>query len=163
MSDLFQEVVPAEYISAVGRTMEQAHWHTFQILTKRHERMWELLGGELRWMARLENAWFGVSVENRRHGLPRVASLREAPASVRLLSVEPLLEDLGRLDLRGIQWVIVGGESGSPLVASWRCSRISAVRARSSQWREISRRSRTPCSARRARSRKHRRGDEVLP
>jgi len=112
MSDLFQEAVPTEYIAQVGRIMEQGHWHTFQILTKRHERMRELLGGELRWMARLENAWFGVSIENRRHGLPRVASLRKTPASVRFLSVEPLLEDLGRLDLRGIGWVIVGGESG---------------------------------------------------
>jgi protein gp37 len=112
MSDLFQEGVPTDYVAQAGRIMERAHWHTFQILTKRHERMRRLLSGELAWMAQLPNAWFGVSVENRRYGLPRLRALRETPAALRFLSIEPLLEDLGPLDLCGISWVIVGGESG---------------------------------------------------
>ena len=112
MSDLFHEDVPSSYIAAVGEIMRQAHWHTFQVLTKRHERMKHLLGGELRWMGTLSNAWFGVSVENRCHGLRRLNALRETPATVRFVSAEPLLEDLGAIDLTGIHWVIAGGESG---------------------------------------------------
>jgi protein gp37 len=122
MSDLFLEDVPTEYIAKVGRTMEAANWHTYQILTKRHDRMRELLSGELKWMAGLRNVWFGVSVEDREHGLPRLKSLQHTPASVRFLSIEPLLEDLGRLDLRKIDWVIVGGESGHgarPMKREW--------------------------------------------
>jgi protein gp37 len=122
MSDLFQEGVPVDYVAAVGRVMERAHWHTFQVLTKRHERMRDLLGGDLAWMASLPHVWFGVSVEDRRYGLPRLASLRETPASVRFLSIEPLLENLGPLDLAGIDWVIVGGESGPgarPMREEW--------------------------------------------
>jgi protein gp37 len=122
MSDLFQEGVPTDYIAAVGRVMEQATWHTFQVLTKRHERLRELLSRDLAWMAQLPNVWFGVSVENRKHGLPRVTTLRRIPTAVRFLSVEPLLEDLGPIDLRGIQWVIVGGESGHharPMREEW--------------------------------------------
>ena len=122
MSDLFQDGVPTEYVAAVGRVMERADWHIFQILTKRHERMCDLLLGELAWMACLPHVWFGVSIENRRHGLPRLAALRAMPASVRFLSVEPLLEDLGPLDLDGIDWVIVGGESGHgarPMREEW--------------------------------------------
>src|SRR5580704_14490620 len=72
MSDLFHEHVPAEYIAAVGSVMERCEWHTFQILTKRHQRMRNLLEGRLESMARLPNAWFGVSVENREDGLPRI-------------------------------------------------------------------------------------------
>ncbi len=112
MSDLFHEDVPSSYIAEVGRVMRQAHWHTFQVLTKRHERMKRLLGGELHWMGALPHVWFGVSVENRRHGLRRLDALRETPATVRFVSVEPLLEDLGAVDLTGIHWVIAGGESG---------------------------------------------------
>ncbi len=112
MSDLFHEDVPSSYIAAVGEVMRQAHWHTFQVLTKRHERMKHLLGGELRWMGALANVWFGVSVENRRIGLRRLTALRETPATVRFVSAEPLLEDLGAVDLTGIHWVIAGGESG---------------------------------------------------
>jgi protein gp37 len=122
MSDLFQADVPTTYIARVGRVMEQASWHVFQVLTKRHDRMRDLLSGELAWMASLPNAWFGVSVENRRHGLPRVDVLRRTPATVRFLSIEPLLEDIGALDLRGIDWVIVGGESGPrarPMREEW--------------------------------------------
>ena len=113
MSDLLQEGVPTEYIAAVGRVMERANWHIYQVLTKRHERMHDLLSGKLNWLARIPHAWFGVSVEDREYGLPRVEYLRSTPAQVRFLSVEPLLEDLGQFDLSGIHWVIVGGESGA--------------------------------------------------
>ncbi|MDO8431822.1 MAG: phage Gp37/Gp68 family protein [Candidatus Binatus sp.] len=113
MSDLFHDQVPVEYISRVGQIMQVAEWHTFQILTKRHERLRSLLNGELQWMGSLSNVWFGVSVEDREFGLPRVESLRATNAHIRFLSVEPLLEDLGDLDLTGIDWVIVGGESGA--------------------------------------------------
>jgi protein gp37 len=122
MSDLFHPDVPAGFIAEVGRTMQRANWHTFQIVTKRHRRMRDLLSGQLRWIGELPNVWFGVSVENRRHGLPRIEALRATPAFVRFLSVEPLLEDLGPLDLNGIDWVIVGGESGRgsrPMKEQW--------------------------------------------
>jgi protein gp37 len=112
MSDLFQEGVPAEYIAAVGRVMQRANWHTYQVLTKRHERMRDLLSGKLNWLARIPHVWFGVSVEDREYGVPRIDSLRATPAQVRFISIEPLLEDLGRINLAGIDWVIVGGESG---------------------------------------------------
>lgn len=122
VSDLFQDGVPTEYIAAVGRVMEQTPWHTFQVLTKRHERLAELLSTDLSWLAELPHVWFGVSVEDRLYGLPRIAALREAPAVVRFLSIEPLLEDLGPLDLGGMHWVIVGGESGPrarPMREEW--------------------------------------------
>jgi len=112
MSDLFQPGVPDEYTEMVSRVMTVAHWHTYQVLTKRSERLRDLLRGRLRFAAQHENIWWGVSVEDRKYGLPRVKHLQQAPARVRFLSVEPLLEDLGRLDLSGIHWVIVGGESG---------------------------------------------------
>ena len=122
MSDLFQDDVPTSFVASVGRAMERADWHVFQVLTKRHERMRKLLRGELEWMSRLPHVWYGVSVENKKHGLPRVRALRETPAQVRFLSVEPLLEDLGRIELGGIDWVIVGGESGPgarPMQERW--------------------------------------------
>jgi len=122
MSDLFHEDVPVEYIARVGRVMKQADWHVYQILTKRHVRMQRLLSGSLRWMSNLKQSWFGVSVEDRKYGLPRIDRLRETPAQVRFLSVEPLLENLGSLDLRNIDWVIVGGESGPhsrPMHQQW--------------------------------------------
>src|SRR5260370_772931 len=102
--------------------MQAANWHTFQVLTKRADRLHELLEGKLHFASECENIWWGVSVENRKHGVPRIEKLRTAPARVRFLSVEPLLEDLGKLDLRGIHWVIVGGESGPgarPMSAEW--------------------------------------------
>lgn len=122
MSDLFHKDVPDEFIVVVCRVMAAADWHTYQVLTKRSERMRDLLRGPLRFAAELQHVWWGVSVENQRHGLPRVDHLRTAPARVRFLSVEPLLEDLGEFDLGGIHWVIVGGESGRrprPLHADW--------------------------------------------
>jgi protein gp37 len=122
MSDLFHEDVADEYIERVCRVMVEASRHTFQVLTKRSERLRQLLGSRLSFAAREPHIWFGVSVENRRHGLPRIDHLRESPAGLRMLSVEPLLEDLGELDLSGIGWVILGGESGPkarPLHIDW--------------------------------------------
>lgn len=122
MSDLFQPGVPDEYIVAVGRTMGQASWHTFQVLTKRAERARDLLNSALRFGADLRNVWWGVSVENKRDGLPRIKLLRDTPARKKFLSIEPLLEDIGTLDLSGIDWVIVGGESGPgarPMQVEW--------------------------------------------
>lgn len=122
MSDLFHEQVPTAFIREVADVMKTAHWHTFQVLTKRAERMRELLSSVLLDVARRRHVWWGVSVEDRRYGVPRIEQLREAPAAVRFLSIEPLLEHLGRLDLRGISWVIVGGESGPharPMEPAW--------------------------------------------
>lgn len=122
MSDLFQEGVPIEFIKSVFATMRKADWHTYQILTKRHERMKEVVNKHLRWVQNKEHIWLGVSVENRSHGLPRIDALRKTNAGLRFLSIEPLLEDLGSLDLSEIDWVIVGGESGPnarPIEASW--------------------------------------------
>jgi protein gp37 len=122
MSDLFHPGVPDEYIRRVARVMAMADWHTYQVLTKRYERLRELLKTKLAWAGALKHVWWGVSVENRKHGLQRIEALREAPASLRFLSVEPLLEDLGQLNLQGISWVIVGGESGlgaRPMNREW--------------------------------------------
>ncbi len=122
MSDLFHEDVPLEYIRCVVQVMDKANWHTYQVLTKRSDRLRALLQNELRWAAYLPHIWWGVSVENRQHGLPRVEDLRNAPAAVRFLSVEPLLEDLGAINLDGIHWVIAGGESGHgarPMDPAW--------------------------------------------
>jgi protein gp37 len=112
MSDLFHEDVAEDYVRMLADVMHVANWHTYQILTKRSERMAEFLETKLRPLSVEPHVWWGVSVEDRRHGLPRIDHLRHAPASVRFLSVEPLLEGLGTLDLTGISWVIVGGESG---------------------------------------------------
>lgn len=122
MSDLFHADVPDDYILRVARVMQAANWHTYQVLTKRSERMAEMLRTTLRFAAELPHIWWGVSVENRRHGLPRIDHLHSAPAAVRFLSVEPLLEDLGEVDLTGIHWMIVGGESGPgarPMHPDW--------------------------------------------
>lgn len=113
MSDLFHEDVPLDYVLEVVGVMLQADRHTYQVLTKRSERLRDLLAGPLRFAADRPHIWWGVSVEDRRHGLPRLDHLRTAPAAVRFLSVEPLLEDLGTVPLDGIHWVIVGGESGT--------------------------------------------------
>ena len=112
MSDLFQDGVPDDYIEAVCRVMVKANWHTFQVLTKRSARLRELLRGRLRFAAEQDHIWWGVSVEDQEYGLPRIGDLQKAPARVRFLSIEPLLEDLGMFDLSGISWAIVGGESG---------------------------------------------------
>jgi protein gp37 len=147
ISDLFHDSVPDDYIAAVFGVMAACPQHTFQVLTKRPERMREwfaacardyldarfrcildadiLLDSDIEagsgpWP--LPNVWLGVSVENRKHGLPRIDVLRDIPAAVRFLSVEPLLEDLGHVDLSGVDWVIVGGESGRgarPMQPDW--------------------------------------------
>ncbi len=107
MSDLFHEDVPLDYIHRVFDVMARAHWHRFQILTKRSSRL-QALSSQLDWRA---NIWMGVSVENDAY-LHRIEHLRNTPASVKFLSLEPLLGPLPTLDVTGIQWVIVGGESG---------------------------------------------------
>ncbi len=128
MSDLFHEDVPEEYIDSVCRVMLIANWHTYQVLTKRSARLNQLLRGSLSEAAEAKHIWWAVSVENRKHGLPRIADLRESPARVRFLSVEPLIEDVGQINLEGIHWVIVGGESGPgarPLAPEW----VRSIRA----------------------------------
>jgi protein gp37 len=122
MSDLFQDGIPDEYIEAVAKVMMKAKWHTYQVLTKRSTRMASLLRGRLKFASLASHIWWGVSVENKKHGLPRLADLQRAPASIRFLSIEPLLEGLGTINLDGIHWVIVGGESGHgarPLKREW--------------------------------------------
>lgn len=122
MSDLFHADVTDDYIAACVDVMTTADWHTYQVLTKRSERARDLLCTTLRDAGSLPHIWWGVSVENRKHGLPRIEHLQGSPAAVRFLSIEPLLEDLGALDLRGIDWVIVGGESGAgarPMRREW--------------------------------------------
>ncbi|KPN73523.1 Bacteriophage protein gp37 [Neisseria animaloris] len=118
MSDLFHEDVPFSFIEQVFSTIEQCHWHTFQILTKRADRLAEFFKTH----NPPKNAWIGVSVEDKKYGIPRIDLLRTIQASIRFLSIEPLLEDLGELDLRNIHWVIVGGESGPkarPMKTEW--------------------------------------------
>lgn len=112
MSDLFHEGVPDAYIGQVAEIMKEANWHTYQVLTKRAKRLKRLLNGPLKELAELSHIWWGVSVENKKHGLPRIDELRATRAAVKFLSIEPLLEDLGSIDLTGMSWVIVGGESG---------------------------------------------------
>jgi len=122
MSDLFQEGVPHSYVEAVSRVMATANWHTYQVLTKRSERLRDMLRTRIGFAAQQENIWWGVSVEDRKYGLPRIRHLQTAPAKIRFLSIEPLLEDLGEIDLSGITWVIVGGESGPgarPMKREW--------------------------------------------
>jgi protein gp37 len=117
MSDLFHEGISLGYIKQVFDVMVAAPQHTFQILTKRHQRLSEL-AGELRWPP---NVWMGVSIENRRF-VHRAEHLREVPAAVRFISAEPLLGPLEGLDLGGIDWLIAGGESGHhhrPIKIAW--------------------------------------------
>jgi protein gp37 len=108
MSDLFHADISDDYIDEVLGVIRSTPQHTYQILTKRSERL------PLYFSTRLlpSNVWLGVSVENRKHGKPRIDHLRAVDAQIRFLSIEPLLEDLGPLDLTDIHWVIVGGESG---------------------------------------------------
>ena len=117
MSDLFHENVPEEFIGRVFETMAACPQHIFQVLTKRSGRL-RAVASQLPWP---KNVWIGVSVENRR-ALARIDDLRQVPASTRFLSCEPLLEPIDGLDLDGISWVIVGGESGPgarPMKPEW--------------------------------------------
>jgi len=111
MSDLFGDFVPNEFLARVFNVMRLTPQHTYQILTKRAPRLRAWTDANP-WLPDARNIWLGVSVENRKHGVPRIAELRAAQAACRFLSVEPLLEDLGAVDLSAINWVIVGGESG---------------------------------------------------
>ena len=117
MSDLFHEDIPLEFITRVFATMEAAHWHTFQVLTKRSERLREL-APKLHWP---RNVWMGVSVETQGY-VSRIDDLRSTSAEVKFLSLEPLLGPLRELNLKDIDWVIVGGESGPgarPMNPKW--------------------------------------------
>lgn len=123
MSDLFHKRVGDDYIDKVFAVIQRCPQHTFQVLTKRADR----LASYFKQRTVPTNAWIGVSVENREHGVPRIDCLRQVKARIRFLSVEPLIEDIGRLDLKGIHWVIVGGESGSkarPMEVGW----VEAIR-----------------------------------
>jgi protein gp37 len=127
MSDLFHDAIPMEYIARVFRTMVDCPQHTFQVLTKRAERLAQI-APQLPWPS---NVWMGVSVENQEY-VSRVASLRQVPAVVRFLSVEPMLGPIDDLPLDGIHWVIVGGESGKgarPLQRDWVVSVFRQCRA----------------------------------
>lgn len=118
MSDLFHEAVPDAFIDQVLTACKSTPQHTYQILTKRADRLPSFFMGR----TCPPNVWLGVSVEDRKYGIPRIAYLRQTKAQVRFLSIEPLLEDLGALDLSDIHWVIVGGESGigaRPMKPMW--------------------------------------------
>jgi protein gp37 len=117
MSDLFHKDVPLEFIQSVFDVMKRAHWHQFQVLTKRSERLMEL-SPHLEWT---DNIWMGVSVENADYTF-RIDHLRKTGAKIKFLSVEPLLGPIPKMNLKGINWVIVGGESGPgarPLDREW--------------------------------------------
>jgi protein gp37 len=125
MADLFHGGVPDGYVVQVAEVMTLADWHTYQVLTKRAIRLRGMLCSKLAFAAPREHIWWGVSVEDRKHGVPRIGQLQESDAAVKFLSIEPLLEDLGTLDLAGISWVIVGGESGPgarPMKKEWALS-----------------------------------------
>lgn len=111
MSDLFHESLSDDAIAHVFKTMYHVNWHTYQVLTKRSARLKDLMPRLRATFGDLRHVWLGVSVEDRVRK-SRIYDLQETPAAVRFLSVEPLLEDLGKVDLRGIDWVIIGGESG---------------------------------------------------
>lgn len=119
MSDLFQDGIPDEFIAKVWRVMKDAHWHSYQILTKRPENMRDVIARTK--LPRLPNVWLGTSVENADY-LERVEIIQSIPAAVRFISFEPLIGSVGRPKLKDIQWAIVGGESGPsarPLNAKW--------------------------------------------
>ncbi len=117
MSDLFHKDVPLDYIQRVFDVMRRASWHRFQVLTKRADRLAEL-DPHLEWS---DNVWMGVSVENSKH-VDRIDDLRRTDARIKFLSLEPLIGPLPNLNLQGIDWAIVGGESGPkarPVQAAW--------------------------------------------
>ena len=122
MADLFHVRVPDSYVVEVAEVMTLADWHVYQVLTKRATRLRGMLSSKLALAAQHRHIWWGVSVENKKHGLPRIEELRCSDAAVKFLSIEPLLEDLGTIDLTGMSWVIVGGESGPgsrPMKEEW--------------------------------------------
>jgi protein gp37 len=111
MSDLFHKEVPKEYLSRVFDTMERADWHTYQVLTKRSSLLQKFVNDRYKKNKVPKHIWLGVSVENEQ-AKSRIAHLQDANITTRFLSVEPLIAPVGKLNLRGISWVIVGGESG---------------------------------------------------
>ena len=118
MSDVFHEDMPEEYLDRIFEVIEKTPYHTYQILTKRADRMYDYFSKR----PVPSNVWLGVTVDNRKEGLPRIDNLRHLKAKVLFLSVEPLLEDLGQINLENIDWVIVGGESGHkarPMNKEW--------------------------------------------
>lgn len=118
MSDLFHEEVPFSFTDEVMDTIHATPQHIYQILTKRPERMAAYFNDR----ETPKNAWLGVSVEDRKYGVPRIEVLRSIRATIKFLSAEPLLEDIGMVNLEGIDWVIAGGESGArarPMEAAW--------------------------------------------
>jgi protein gp37 len=122
MSDLFHPEIPEQFLVSVVHVMVAAPWHTYQVLTKRSERLAKMLSGPLSFAANSPHIWWGVSVEDIKYGAPRIEHLRKSSARVKFLSVEPLLEDLGSINVKGIDWVIVGGESGRgsrPIEEGW--------------------------------------------
>jgi protein gp37 len=117
MSDLFHNSVPLEFVLKVFEVMNRAHWHTYQVLTKRSDRL-RALDSQLPWAPHI---WMGVSVESEKY-LSRVDDLRQTNACLKFLSLEPLLGPVPKIDLEGIDWVIVGGESGPkarPMDPGW--------------------------------------------
>ena len=117
MSDLFHDDISDEDILAIFKTMNEASWHTFQVLTKRSKRLLEL-SSQINWT---DNIWMGVSVENKK-ALDRCDDLRQTGAKVKFISAEPLLESIANINLSGIDWLIVGGESGAksrPMDEKW--------------------------------------------
>lgn len=111
MSDLFHKDVPEEFVSRIWDTMECANWHTFQILTKRSSLMRDFLKRRYASGSVPSHIWYGVSIEDRSK-ISRLRHLQTAPSGIRFLSIEPLIAPVGKLNLDGISWVIVGGESG---------------------------------------------------
>lgn len=118
MSDLFHEEMPIEFLNKIMGVIDLTPQHIYQILTKREDAMFDYFSNR----EIPENIWLGVSVENKKNGVPRIDKLRNINASIKFLSVEPLLEDIGEINLTGIDWVIVGGESGAnarPMKQEW--------------------------------------------
>jgi protein gp37 len=118
MSDLFYEDMPDRYLDDIFNIIEKTPQHIYQILTKREDRMSEYF----RKKSIPKNIWLGVTSEDRKNGLPRIDKLRNLKATIKFISIEPLLEDLGKINFAGIDWVIVGGESGPrarPMEEQW--------------------------------------------
>jgi protein gp37 len=128
MSDLFHEDVTDEFLDLVFRVIKETPWHTYQILTKRAERLPQYFKERVC----PQNVWLGVSVEDKKYGVPRIDYLRKVKAGVRFLSAEPLLEDVGNLNLSGIHWVIVGGESG-PRARAMKPEWVENIRAQAEE------------------------------
>jgi len=121
MSDLFHKEIPTQFIDAIFETMEKANWHTYQVLTKRSSLMMKYLRGRYKERLAPPHIWLGVSIEDQKNAV-RLSHLKSAPASTKFVSFEPLIASVGKIDLSGINWAIVGGESGPkarPMAEKW--------------------------------------------